>query len=118
MQTVIVFFPSQRFHSSLLLGVLLAVTVLAILYRRSRQKAAATSGEGTEQKGKKANPISYIRGGEGPVEGTGEQGDETRTRGQGGAKAWVGWNWKGLEETFGSETTARKGNIYIFFWIK
>ena len=54
---------------------------------------------------------SYIRGGEGPAKGTGEQGDETRTRGQGGTKAWLGWNWKGLEETSGSETATRKGNF-------
>ena len=92
---------------------LLAVTVLAILYRRSRQKAAATSGEGTEQKGKKANPISYIRGGEGPVEGIGEQGKAARTRGEGGTKAWICWNWEGLEETVGSETTTSKGDLTL-----
>ena len=56
-------------------------------------------------------PTSYIRGGEGPVEGIGEQGKAARTRGEGGAKAGLGWNWKGLEETFGSETTTRKGNF-------
>merc|ERR1712223_269335 len=55
-------------------GVLLALTVLAFLYRRSRLKAAAASGEGKEQKGASNAKRPEPEGREEPRPGSGSGG--------------------------------------------
>merc|ERR1711962_387698 len=66
-----------QLHSAGLLevsGVLLALTVLAFLYRRSRLKAAAASGEGKEQNGASNAKRPVPEGREEPRPGSGSGG--------------------------------------------